>query len=254
VQQLIDGNFQKASKLYEHCQRFKTPDYFKKLCDALEHSRNFPALRILDPDRKTKLEPDSVGIPPLERTHIRTFDVASLLHVNTGIRRNWTILKDALQVKGGEWAQAVRMCRTQPLLNVIKFLLDTWSDRVGWDKSTVGNVCDSFDSHFPRNPRFLGRDGTFHTEKTFADKYKYSYPILAKILLCYKEVSRETVISKTASLDGHRTIIIQLHSIHEVLANFDSLCTESNMNESLINALYAKGVIDTRFKKRLVRS
>jgi hypothetical protein len=67
-------------------------------------------------------------------------------------------------------------------------------------------------------------------------------------------VSRETVISKTASLDGHRTIIIQIHSLPEVLANLDALCTESNVNEALITALCEKGIIDRRFKNKLVWS
>jgi hypothetical protein len=249
--------------VFEYFSRRVTQEQFVKFLDGLEYTRNFTALRILDPDRPINSVPDSLKIPHMERTHICTFDVARILHDKSELPANWTILREALKNNDGKWDQAIQMSYTHPLLDVIKFLLDTWSDRVGWDKSTVGNVCDSFDSHFPRNPRFLGRDpgkvilkcnGTFHTEKNIADKYKYSYPILAKILLCYREVSRETVIAKTASLDGHRKIIIQLHSIHEVLANFDSLCTESNMNESLINALHAKGIIDTRFKKRLVRS
>jgi hypothetical protein len=146
VQQSIDGNFQKASKLYEHCQRFKTHELVIKLRDALEHSRNFRALQILDPDRKIKLDPGNVGILPMERTHIRTFDVARLLQSKTGIRGNWTILKEALQFKEGEWAQAVRMCRTQPLLNVIKFILDYWSGHLSLGNSTVGAVCDSLHS------------------------------------------------------------------------------------------------------------
>jgi ABC-type enterobactin transport system permease subunit len=62
------------------------------------------------------------------------------------------------------------------------------------------------------------------------------------------------VISKTASLDGHRTIIIQIHSFPEVLANVDALCAKSNVNEALITALYEKGIIDKRFKNKLVGS
>jgi hypothetical protein len=146
VQQSLDVNFQKASKLYEQCQRFKTREHFTKFFDALEHSRNFPALRILDPRRKIKLDPDSAEILPLERTHIRTFDVARILYCKTGILRNWTILKEALQLNEGEWAQTVRMCRTHPLLNVIKFIFDTWSGHLTLENSTVGAVCDSLHS------------------------------------------------------------------------------------------------------------
>jgi hypothetical protein len=135
-----------------------SPEQFVKFVDSLEYTRNFTALRILDPDRQINSALDSVEIPPMERTHMCTFDVARILHDKGELAGNWTILREALKNNDGEWNKAVQMSYTHPLLDVIKFLLDTWSDHVGLNKSTVGNFCDSLDSHFPRDLRFLGRD------------------------------------------------------------------------------------------------
>jgi hypothetical protein len=83
---------------------------------------------------------------------------------------------------------------------------------------------------------------------------------LTDILLSYREVSRETVISSAPNFYGHRTIRIQFDSpIHKksmpnmINENFDELCKITNVNQSLINSLYSKGVIDVELSEELVR-
>jgi hypothetical protein len=157
-QEDVDGKLQTLFFLFAHFNSYTTQEQFEKFLDCLEYSKNFTALRTFDPDRQVNTVPDSVEIPPMERTHICTFDVARILHDKSELPANWTILREALKYNHREWDQAVQMIYTHPLLDVIKFFFDTWSDHVGLDNSTVGHVCDSLDSHFPRNPRFLGRD------------------------------------------------------------------------------------------------
>jgi hypothetical protein len=147
TQEDLNGNIQKSSKLYEHCERFITPAQFVKFLDSLEHSGNGPALLILDPNRQVSLVPDDdVEIRPLEKTHIRTFDVARIFHDKTALPGHWTVLQEALDLNPGEWATVVKKSHTDPLLDVIKFTFDTWSGRLGLDKPTVGVVWDSLSS------------------------------------------------------------------------------------------------------------
>jgi hypothetical protein len=135
--------------LYEYCATYITPAQFVKFLDALEYSRNFAALLILDPDRKINPVPVSIEIPPPERTHIHSGDIARILHDKSFLPRRWTILKEVLQLDEDEWNQAVQMDRTHQLFDVIEFIIDTWCShfgQLGLDSPTVGFLCDSLHS------------------------------------------------------------------------------------------------------------
>jgi hypothetical protein len=64
LQLSLVGNFKRSFKLYEFCKDITSSEKFLAFLDALEQSRNFSALRILDPDRPINLVPDKVNIPP----------------------------------------------------------------------------------------------------------------------------------------------------------------------------------------------
>jgi hypothetical protein len=125
TQQSLDGNTEKSSKLYEHCDRFvTTPEQFVKLLDALEQSENLTALQILDPDHEndTKVPDSRIEVSAQKRTHISTLDVARILHYKTNLSEHWSILREALQINEGNWNKAVQKSQTAPLLDVIKFI------------------------------------------------------------------------------------------------------------------------------------
>jgi hypothetical protein len=142
--------------LYKHCESRLTPAQFLKFLDALEHSRNLPALLILDQDRQINPVPYSVNIPPLEPTHICTLDVARILHDRTQMPARWTILIEALELDSGHWYEVMQKSRTHPLLEVTKFIFDTWSGHLGITNSTVGGVCDSL--HSVHHPSIAGKE------------------------------------------------------------------------------------------------
>jgi hypothetical protein len=128
------------SSIHKTTTPFLIDRNFDTLCDTtvVNESLNKPV-------------PDIVENSPIKRTHVSTWDVASFLHNKTNLSKHWTLLRAALKVNEEEWAEAVRMSQTQPLLDVIKFILDTWSGRVGLENSIVGNVCDSLSSLGQRN-------------------------------------------------------------------------------------------------------
>jgi hypothetical protein len=215
---------------------------------------------MLDPDRQVNPVADSVGIPPLERTHIRTLDVACIFHHETSLPNEWAILEQALQLTPGEWAEVVQMIPgQQSLLDVFVFALDTWSNHLGLNNSTVGVLCDLLHS--------IGRqgdtgykeyefNGTFNTENGLQVNF---YLTLTAVLLTHRELSRDTVISSNASLEGHRTIKIQFkESTQETLIqmlineNFSELWNSTNVSVSLIHKLHSRDVIDVKFKEKLV--
>jgi hypothetical protein len=81
---------------------------------------------------------------PLDRTHIYTFDLARIFHNKTELPGHWAILRQALQLYPGEWAQVnQRFIMQQSLLEVIQFAFDIWSGRLGLEDPTVGVLCDS---------------------------------------------------------------------------------------------------------------
>jgi hypothetical protein len=247
----------KSSKLYEYCEHNITLPQFVKFLDALEHCKNFSALLILAPDRQVNPVADSVEIPPLERTHIRTLDIARILHDKTNLPNEWTILEQALQFTPGEWAQVVQMVLgQQSLLDVFVSALDTWSNHY---HSTVGVLCDLLHSTGRQGDTGYKEyefNGTFNTENGLQVNF---YLTLTAALLTYRELSRDTVISSNASLEGHRTIKIQFkESTQETLIqmlineNFSELSKSTNVSLLLIYKLYSRGVIDVKFKEKLV--
>jgi hypothetical protein len=82
----------------------------------------------------------------MDPTHIRTFDVARILHDQTELARNWIMLREGLHINEGRWAQVIQISRTQSLYHSFLFILDTWSRQLGWQNSTVGVVFDSLHS------------------------------------------------------------------------------------------------------------
>jgi hypothetical protein len=147
VQKSLEGNLKKSFKLYEYCERSLTVSQFSEFLDALEHSRNFHALIILDPNRQLNLVQNLVDTPPLDRTHIHSSDVARILCDKTDLAGHWTVLRDIFQLDARDWDQAFYMRQSRPLLDAFKFILETWS-RKGFPQSsrlrkpTVGVLCD----------------------------------------------------------------------------------------------------------------
>jgi hypothetical protein len=101
---LLLTNYEKASKLYDHCAHHITQDQQLKFLDCLEHSGNYPALEILDPTRRRQPpEPTDRNLnnkPTLSTDNIdknvKTFDVAKTLHDNANLKATWKILKDVI--------------------------------------------------------------------------------------------------------------------------------------------------------------
>jgi hypothetical protein len=82
-------------------------------------------------------------------------------------------------------------------------------------------------------------------------------PDLTDALFSYPKVSRDTFLAPTATFQGQRVIPINLKAPFPKMAthisnNFGKLCHKTLVNESLINALYSNGVIDSKVQEDLV--
>jgi hypothetical protein len=142
-------NYEKASKLYDHCSHYVTHSQQLKFLDCLKSSGNYPALEILYPERP--LEPKSSTILPsttssnLIRDCITTSDLARILHDKTDLGDNWTILKRVLEINPGKWAEIFgKYPHLKSLLDTIESALQTWSASKGFKGATVGRLYDKF--------------------------------------------------------------------------------------------------------------
>jgi hypothetical protein len=143
LQQSLDGNLRKSSALYDNCLRSIKPAWFVKFLDALEHSKNFPALLALDPGRKINPVPEGGEIRPLEPTRISPFDVACILHDKLDLPEHLTVLKNALDLDEGDWYQFKQIQFQKSPLDALTFAIRTWSDDYDLSKPTVGILCAS---------------------------------------------------------------------------------------------------------------
>jgi hypothetical protein len=133
-------NYEKASKLYDHCSHYVTHSQQLKFLDCLN---------LLYPERP--LEPKSSTILPsttssnLIRDCITTSDLARILHDKTDLGDNWTILKRVLEINPGKWAEiSGKYPHLKSLLDTIESALQTWSASKGFKGATVGRLYDKF--------------------------------------------------------------------------------------------------------------
>jgi hypothetical protein len=137
-------NYEKASKLYDHCCHYVTHNQQLKFLDCLKSSGNYPALEILDPKRP--LEHESTIIVPsttstqLIRDCMSTSDLARILHDKTDLGANWTILKGVLGINPLMWA----VISGSNVIDTIESALQTWSASKGFKGATVGRLYDKF--------------------------------------------------------------------------------------------------------------
>jgi hypothetical protein len=66
----LPTNYDKASKLYNHCGHYLTHDQQLKFLECLKHSRNLPALEILDPSLQPT-EPSNGAIKTTKQANRR---------------------------------------------------------------------------------------------------------------------------------------------------------------------------------------
>jgi hypothetical protein len=143
-------NYEKASKLYDHCSHYITHDQRLKFLDCLKLSGNYPALEILDPERplahkSTMLMASMTNPTKLIRDCISTSDLTRILHDKTDLGDNWTILKRVLEINPGKWAEiSGKYPHLKCLLDTIESALQTWSASKGFKGATVGRLYDKF--------------------------------------------------------------------------------------------------------------
>jgi hypothetical protein len=143
-------NYEKASKLYDHCSHYITHHQQLTFLDCLKLSGNYLALEILDPKRpldhkSTTIVPSTSNTTDLIRDCISISDLARILHDKTDLGDNWTMLKRVLEINPGRWAEiSGKYPHLKSLLHNIESALQTWSASKGFKGATVGRLYDKF--------------------------------------------------------------------------------------------------------------
>jgi hypothetical protein len=196
-------NYEKASKLYDHCSHYITHNQQLKFLDCLKSSGNYPALEILDPERpiEHKSTTTVLSTTPTEliRDCISTSNLARILHDKTDLGDKWTILKRVLEITPGKWAEiSGKYPHLKSLFDTIESALQTWSASKGFKGATVGRLYDKFkeqdsESVGGKLNKILGIIITEYSElNQISIKSIYS---ISDILMSYPGVTRDTLVT-----------------------------------------------------------
>jgi hypothetical protein len=112
----------------------------------LDPIRRRPPTEPTDPITKPTLENIPTASTECVQNYTYTWDVAKIFHDQTNLRRNWTILRDVLELNSDKFAND-EYIRKDYLLDKISYLLDLWILSKGKFGATVGVLYDKLKEH-----------------------------------------------------------------------------------------------------------